>query len=310
MVTFGDAGERQLRLGNDLRYLSQQINESFTLRSSQSGLAPFQTNLPTSWMVNPGLFNEVVLPNGDWTTTIGGPRLGEYRIREKIVPGTAFSPTPTPLSNGSRNDVLYAFFMQNKLRHPKAWSFDTGFGQAQHAPTLTHATPTACSWPSPARPDHSRHRRSEPGQRASLANRCGPDRQLRFIPQPIRGYRVVHSSITSRSGQFHSISAEQSLERQICRNTPIPTWRPSARDLTSMPNTMSTSGSRRSRLHGLCVRPRSIDQSAAAANLSLRFAGGHPHPRHRKRKTLVVEYWHPHGRPANAGGQYSDRARG
>ena len=136
-MTFGDAGYTQLRAGGDFRYLGQVITEDYALSGdivTVSGVDNFSTNLPHATLLDPGAFAEVVQPVSEkWTINLG-TRV-DY-VETEADPAEA---NPILLSFGvplAQDDILYAFYLTNKVKLDSHWTLDAGFGESQRPPTL------------------------------------------------------------------------------------------------------------------------------------------------------------------------------
>ncbi|MEI8372015.1 MAG: TonB-dependent receptor [Planctomycetota bacterium] len=137
-VTFGDQGCTQLRTGGDFRYLGQVIGEEYQILSLDSETIDFNTNMPHSRMIDPGVYAELSQPvTKNWTVSVG-TRV-DY-VRTEVNPNDLrldglLLGGGTP-SNLLQNDILYAFYAMNKVKLGEHWVLDAGFGQAQRPPTL------------------------------------------------------------------------------------------------------------------------------------------------------------------------------
>ena len=131
-AVFGEDDGKQLRIGSDVRILSQGLNENFDVIGNPS----FSTNLPRSRMIDPGLYAEYTfLPDEYWSTTAGA-RVDWVTTTARE--GDIRSDTSLPLIDSSRDqsDVLYSFYLVNDVKLLDNWSTRFGFGHSQRAPTL------------------------------------------------------------------------------------------------------------------------------------------------------------------------------
>jgi outer membrane receptor protein involved in Fe transport len=130
VATFGADDAAQMNLGGDVRYRGHQIREDYLI--TEDGVpSEFQTKLPTSWSIDPGLFAELSLPwSLFWTTTLGS-RLDFVRTGARDEGLNNFSSADT-----TQNDTLYAFYLVNDVQLTTHWSTRWGFGHSQRPPTL------------------------------------------------------------------------------------------------------------------------------------------------------------------------------
>ncbi len=159
IMTFGDKDCTQLKTGADFRYLGQVINEYYDTQSTNAalypvppGLANFYTNMPQSWMANPGVFAELSRPLTDrWTATIGARADFVQTMAQASDLRTTTNPDgtvsyagslpgiPTDLSNTNvlqQDDALVSFYATNTYKVTDCWTIGGGFGEAQRPPTL------------------------------------------------------------------------------------------------------------------------------------------------------------------------------
>jgi outer membrane receptor protein involved in Fe transport len=160
-LVFGDKDTVQLRTGADCRYLGQTINENFSVQQlpgTGTGFGPysgltnntsaFSTNMPQSYMVDPGLYAELSLPVTDlWTVSLGG-RVDYVRTTALSVDlrgygsGTyqgALVGLNDDFSNTNilqRSDVLPAFYLTNRCKLDDHWLLTGGVGEAERPPSL------------------------------------------------------------------------------------------------------------------------------------------------------------------------------
>ncbi len=143
-VTHGDPDWVNLTWGPDFRYLSQQTAESFFINNLILPEDPIFTNMPKSYMLDPGFFAELSFPLfRRWTTTFGA-RVDYVQTsadidRLRTIGGTYAGSLPGVREDRGvvdQDDVLYAFFANNRLKLNDAWTANVGFGHAQRPPTL------------------------------------------------------------------------------------------------------------------------------------------------------------------------------
>jgi iron complex outermembrane receptor protein len=137
-VTFGEPTGTQLRLGADYRYVGQVIAEHYveTPDFALHGLpSTFDTNMPHSWLNDPGLYAEWSAPIFErWRASLGG-RVDWIATRART---SDLRPDSNLCGDESlvQNDVLYAFYQTNQFELSKTWTLHAGFGHAQRPPTL------------------------------------------------------------------------------------------------------------------------------------------------------------------------------
>jgi len=143
-MTHGDPDWVNLTWGPDFRFLTQQTAESFFISNLILPEDPIFTNMPKSYMADPGLFAELSFPLfQQWTTTLGArvdyvrTSADSSRLRTN---GTTYAGSLPGVGQDlgvlDQDDVLYAFFMNNRLKLNDAWTANIGFGHAQRPPTL------------------------------------------------------------------------------------------------------------------------------------------------------------------------------
>ena len=145
-MTFGEPDETHARLGADFRYLGQVIGEHFTSTGipdpHDSRLDDFTTNMPHSWLIDPGAYAEWSSPLTDrWNVSVGGrvdftstrARVDDLRREERDGRDTDL---PYGYDLLEQDDVLYAFYLQNEFDLHNDWTLRAGFGHAQRPPTL------------------------------------------------------------------------------------------------------------------------------------------------------------------------------
>jgi hypothetical protein len=131
----GEEGKTQFSHGADLRFTRQAIGERFD--SNVIAVDDLQTNLPTAFALNPGMFAELTLP---WkrlnrlTTNIGG--------RVDFVHTDAAGeqiPDNSSLLNRDQldqDDVLWAAYLSNDLILTDQLTFTLAGGHAERVPSL------------------------------------------------------------------------------------------------------------------------------------------------------------------------------
>ncbi len=145
-VTHGEADSYNLSWGPDFRYIRQQIDESFFISNLILPEPPIFTNMPQSEWVDPGFFAELQIPlTCCWTATIGGrvDWLHTTADRDQLrrdINGIYSGSLPGVFDDTSilqQNDILYAFYLNNRLELAEGWSVNLGGGHSQRPPTLT-----------------------------------------------------------------------------------------------------------------------------------------------------------------------------
>lgn len=131
-ATYGLPEETQLTIGTDLHYMEQNILENF---NSIGPANPFDinTNLPTSFWIDPGVYAELSLPvQSYWTTTIGGRTdWSRTSLRESDLRADSSLVDPGPES-----DILWAGYVTNQIELSPNWTANLGVGYAERPPTL------------------------------------------------------------------------------------------------------------------------------------------------------------------------------
>jgi iron complex outermembrane receptor protein len=132
-ATYGMPEDTQLTLGTDLHYLEQNIIENFTWHATPTNDVNIETNLPTSFWIDPGVFAELSLPvQSYWTTTIGA-RLDWSRtsLRESDI-----RPNSSLVDPGPESDILWGSYLTNAVELSPNWTANFGVGYAERPPTL------------------------------------------------------------------------------------------------------------------------------------------------------------------------------
>ena len=137
-VTYGDPDDRQLRAGADLRYIENVLIEDFEVTGvPDSELHQFSTNLPHSWMVDPGIYVEGSAMMTHRWKALAGARVDWASTRAR------FSDVNCSRTNFlcraddfERSDVLYAFYQTNEFMLTKHTTLSAGFGHSQRPPSL------------------------------------------------------------------------------------------------------------------------------------------------------------------------------
>ena len=154
---FGDKDALQLRTGADYRYIGQFIDESFTIDQMGPGVGPFgtgnaqgqfDTNMPQSYMIDPGVYAELSLPMTDLWTVSAGVRvdyahtdasIGQLRMSGGLYAGS-LTGLDANLDNDNilqRGNALTSFYLSNRYKLNEHWTLSGGFGEAERPPTLT-----------------------------------------------------------------------------------------------------------------------------------------------------------------------------
>ncbi|MCS7470751.1 TonB-dependent receptor [Stieleria sp. ICT_E10.1] len=135
-----------LGAGFDLRYVRQEIDESFDLSdfNDQSGnpLLGFNTGLPAAELFEPGLYTEYSFKPKPFLKTAVGARVSfaqtEADPRDVDLGRSNFRDLGTGQINSDLDvsDVLSAFFITNDIDLAPAWKARIGFGYAERLPNL------------------------------------------------------------------------------------------------------------------------------------------------------------------------------
>jgi outer membrane receptor protein involved in Fe transport len=145
---YGDLEERHFRLGADVRYIENQLNERYGLFDVNTGQTnpafgapnPFDTNMPRADMIAPGMFAEYSVPWLSYLTSAVGARLDfthtraredELRANTSIAGGAA-----NFAGKNHQNDTLYALYLSNELQMSPSTQVTFGVGHGQRAPSL------------------------------------------------------------------------------------------------------------------------------------------------------------------------------
>lgn len=141
-ATYGMPGDTQLTVGTDLHYLEQNINEQF---NSIAPPEPFQinTNLPTSFWLDPGVYAALTIPvQSYWTSTIGAradwsrTSFRESELRDFSQLRLNPLDPESPVVGATQNDILWASYWTNQIQLSQGWTADFGVGYAERPPTL------------------------------------------------------------------------------------------------------------------------------------------------------------------------------
>ena len=132
----GEPENGQFRLGTDLRFIKQTIQENFSITGAATPPAALpifvDTQMPRSEMLNPGIYSEAVLPVSEyWTARLGGRVDFVHTTANGLLASSNLTNFPLQQSN-----TLYAFYLMNDLQINDCWTANVGFGQAQRPPTL------------------------------------------------------------------------------------------------------------------------------------------------------------------------------
>ena len=137
-VTYGDPESRQVRMGADLRYIENVLTEDFEVTGvSNPELQHFTTNMPHSWMVDPGVYVESSTMLTEWWKASAGGRVDWANTRARY--GDIDCSRTNFLCRADdfeRSDVLYAFYQANDFMITEHTTLKAGFGHSQRPPTL------------------------------------------------------------------------------------------------------------------------------------------------------------------------------
>ncbi|MEM9588680.1 MAG: TonB-dependent receptor [Planctomycetota bacterium] len=125
--------------GADIRYLRQTITEDFDL--SDFSLAGFGTGLPTSELIEPGIYTELSFALKDYWQTAVGARVGWAATQADANDVRAASNFRDIGGNIDEDldvsDVVSSFFITNDLELSRHYSARFGMGYAERVPSLT-----------------------------------------------------------------------------------------------------------------------------------------------------------------------------
>ncbi len=138
----------QVNYGTDIRYVEQNLTESFETSgglTTGSLLENFETNMPRSELVDPGLFAETSLTVLPYLTTHLGGRVDWVRTDAQAEGGfplgvraggnlAVAQAAGIPLR---QHDMLYSVFLRNDIDMSESWSGNVSVGYAERSPTLT-----------------------------------------------------------------------------------------------------------------------------------------------------------------------------
>jgi outer membrane receptor protein involved in Fe transport len=166
IMTWGEAGKPQLSVGTDLNFINNELNENIRILSQDNipvplfqGMTEGTQNLgvPSSHIVDPGVFAELVLPvnkrfkiktgvRGDWVEENSGPRLVRGTVPiffqpPGLPPITSFDPilfSSQPNNNELRAEFpLWASYISGDYKIDEHVTALAQFGYSMRAPTLT-----------------------------------------------------------------------------------------------------------------------------------------------------------------------------
>jgi outer membrane receptor protein involved in Fe transport len=130
---FGDLDDTHVNAGVDFRYLGQTISERLVWLQDGAPL-PIVNIMPHAWSVDPGVFAEWSSPlTDDWTVSVGARAdYVETKARMADVPVGSSLNRDAP----EEQNVLYAFYINNRIALNECWTLTSGVGHAQRPPTL------------------------------------------------------------------------------------------------------------------------------------------------------------------------------
>ncbi|TWU01993.1 TonB-dependent receptor [Neorhodopirellula pilleata] len=129
--------------GTDLRYVRQDIDESYDIRdfgfNDADGL--FQTGLPQSELIDAGLYVEGTAKLLEpWSVAVGA-RVGFTNTEadaDEVRPESNFRDAGGNLiADLSQNDTLVSYYFNNDFELSQNWTSRIGFGYAERLPDLT-----------------------------------------------------------------------------------------------------------------------------------------------------------------------------
>ena len=130
--TWGPDGEFQWTVGGDARYVSQRIQEDFADRGGVLG-APFTTKLPRSSFTDAGIYTELVMPWSSYFQSTAGARIDFFSSSARL---SDVDPLFQERDQIRQNDILYTFYVTNRVEVSRNWLIRASVGYAQTPPTL------------------------------------------------------------------------------------------------------------------------------------------------------------------------------
>ena len=147
-LTWGDDDDEQLKVGTDLRYIKQELNEISSGRTSPlTSWTNANSPIPDSYSANPGLFIEYINPATERTTITAGARADSVLANVTDDPmklaalGLEVPQHSLEQILGSdqfdQSFTLWSGYVTAEHALNECWTFDAGFGYAERPPTLT-----------------------------------------------------------------------------------------------------------------------------------------------------------------------------
>lgn len=140
VCTWGPDDAPQLSVGTDFRYVYRELNDREIFRPAASQNFP----IPPSFMANPGILFEYVLPaQGNWLVRTGGRFDFVLTDAENSVPGVGEGMTPILITDRlqtdrlDRNFSLWSWFVTGEWEFRENVTLTGAIGLAQRPPTLT-----------------------------------------------------------------------------------------------------------------------------------------------------------------------------
>lgn len=148
-TTWGRAGDPQLTLGTDFRFVKQELDEIASGRIGFQRIVDANSPLPRSESINPGVFLESTIPVSDRLTTTIGARVDWTRADVTDDPSEIDRLGFVPVAlQSSLADILgtdqfqqhfttEAVYVTGKYDLNEHWSLLAGAGHSQRPPSLT-----------------------------------------------------------------------------------------------------------------------------------------------------------------------------
>jgi iron complex outermembrane receptor protein len=143
MRVYGDADAAYVRLGTDVRMVTQSTYERFHIHDPgvflDASEEDFSTNQPHSVLIDPGMFAEWCRPWTSFLKTTAGTRVDMVNTHPRV---SEYDDTPgaTGFSNVaySQNDFLLAGFLTGQIELTPEWSIRGGAGYSERVPDLVN----------------------------------------------------------------------------------------------------------------------------------------------------------------------------
>ena len=134
-LLFGDPEGRHFRVGTDVSYVGQKIDETLW-EPYDFGDTPIETDLPSSWLADTGIYTEYRLPvTHRWTAAVGA-RTDFVSGRARASDLKESTSLPYGRDDLEADDTLYSFYLNNEYEVNRHWKARFGLGYAQRPATL------------------------------------------------------------------------------------------------------------------------------------------------------------------------------